>query len=246
MIITWIVALEWLARKTVKADPKSVPYILGGIALFVVVVLVLAYWGQRKHREALAQLALELGFSFSATPDPSIAADVDQIPLPSHTRERRVRYTNVFRGVRAGLMTIVADRIVGAGKHYTATTIVAFKFDRALPKFMVAPENPVLRLMEKFGFADIDLPGAPQFSQQFLLRAEDEAAVRNLFTPMLTSAFEQLPPQRRPIVTFGNAWLVVSTSNATLRVRDIPQFIQQAETLASTFRQATSKSAFAD
>ena len=69
---------------------------------------------------------------------------------------------------------------------------------------------------EKLGYADIDIDGAPDFSRRFFLHGQDQAAVRALFKPEVTQAFEQLDAKTQWSVSGSGQWLVFSP--ARLRI----------------------------
>jgi hypothetical protein len=47
------------------------------------------------------------------------------------------------------------------------------------------------KLAAAFGQKDIDFPEYPTFSKKYLLRGQDEAAIRNFFTRDIVAFFEQ-------------------------------------------------------
>jgi hypothetical protein len=60
-----------------------------------------------------------------------------------------------------------------------------------LPPFSISPENTFRKSAKVFGYSDINLSKAPEFSRKYLLRGGDEAAVRQLFNGSIIQFFEQ-------------------------------------------------------
>ena len=60
-----------------------------------------------------------------------------------------------------------------------------------LPAFELRPENALIRLASTFGYQDIDFDSFPEFSKRYLLRGEDEAAIRSRFGPGVLQGLER-------------------------------------------------------
>jgi hypothetical protein len=55
----------------------------------------------------------------------------------------------------------------------------------------IAPENPLIRIAEAFGYQDIDIEASPEFSRRYILRGADESAIRAALFPGATSYFAE-------------------------------------------------------
>jgi hypothetical protein len=210
---------------------------LGALALLLAIVWAAAR-EKRKRREALEQLGMETGFLFSAKPDEMLQEKLAEISTPGPQPGRRSRFSNVLQGTAAGVEAMIADRTVGAGKSQQTSTVAAFNLATPLPEFMLVPENLLWRVAEKFGYSDIDIDGAPDFSRRFFLHGKDEAALRALFKPVVTEAFEQLDAKANLYVSGSGQWLVVYRPGRTIPAAEIREFLQKAETVASAIRKA--------
>jgi hypothetical protein len=60
-----------------------------------------------------------------------------------------------------------------------------------LAAFSLRPEGAWDKISSWFGSADIDFETHKKFSRSFVLRGQNEAAVRRLFTPPVLDYFEQ-------------------------------------------------------
>ena len=196
----------------------------------------------RKRREGLEQFGMERGLLFTEKPDDTLAEKL--APIQMGKLEQRPRYRNILQGSGGGGEVIIADRTVGSGKSQSTSTVVAFKFAAPFPSFMLCPENLLWRLADKVGYSDIDFEGAPDFSRRFFLHGQDPEAVRALFKPEVTQAFEQLDSKSNCHVSGSGLWLVVYRPTGLIPVPELRDFLQQAESVANAFRRTQSSGVF--
>jgi hypothetical protein len=78
---------------------------------------------------------------------------------------------------------------------------------------------------------DINLASAPGFNSMFLLRGENETAIRQLFTPAVIRQFEQLPG-----ISVGGSGdaLVVYRDRKLAKPKDFPARLAEARAIALT------------
>ena len=215
-----------------------------GVLALVVLILYAKSRETKKRRAGLEQFGMENGFLFSEKPDDALAEHLAEIQFNVAQLEYSPHYSNVLQGNSGGGDAVIADRTVGSGKNKSTTTIVAFNLKTALPRFMVCGESLLWRLADKVGYSDIDLDGAPDFSKRFFLHGKDEAAVRVLFKPEVTQAFEQLDTKAHFYVSGSGPWLVVYRPGRLVPVEQLRDFLQPAESLANAFRRAWSSNVF--
>jgi hypothetical protein len=114
------------------------------------------------------------------------------LPEPYHKRlgifrrGARPRYSHVLsrRGHGREEYWFDFSYVVSSGKNATTVwhTVAAFRIaDWGLPAFELKPENVFHKIGSRFGYQDIDFSESPKFSSNYLLRGEDEAAVRETF-----------------------------------------------------------------
>jgi hypothetical protein len=216
---------------------------LGFLGL-VVLMLYAKSRETKKRRAALEQFGMESGFLFSEKLDDALAAHLAEIHVNVAQMEYKPHYSNVLQGNAGGGDAVIADRTVGAGKSQSTTTIVAFNMKTALPTFMICGETVLWRLADKVGYSDIDIDGAPGFSKRFFLHGEDQAAVRALFKPEVTQAFEALDPKVQLSVSGSGPWLVAYRPGRLIPAHELRAFLQPAESLANAFRRARSTGVF--
>ena len=215
---------------------------LGFIGLFLV-MLYAKLRGLKKRRVALEELGMEIGFAYSATIDDALAAELAKVQVSGSMGVSR--YANLLRGSAGGGEAFIADRSVGSGKSQSTSTVIGFNLKKPIPSFLLSPENVFWHIVEKLGYKDIDIDGAPGFSKRFFLHGDDEAAVRALFKPEVTQVVEQLDPKTHLYATASGSWLVLYTRPGMLMpVEKIRGFLQQAEIVANAFRRACGSSVF--
>lgn len=214
--------------------PPSVFWLVwAGFLGFFVLIVWAAARAKRKRQEALQQFALESGFSFSPQADPAIAEELAPLQVNvGMAAAGGARYANLLRGSRGGREVVVADRSVGQGKSQNTTTIVAIRFETPLPPFYLCTENFLMHIVEKFGYSDIDLESAPEFSRRYFLHSDKADEVRALFTTDVTAAFEQLPQDAFLCVQGAGKWLSVFRGTGVMQPAKLRDFVDLAGKIA--------------
>ncbi len=238
-----IAALAILARKQAQMPPTTAALIVIAFIAFFVLVIVLAARAQRKRREALERFAMESGFAFTPEADPSVAQELAPTEQTITGTSGRIRYSNVLRGSRGGREVILADRTTGQGKSQSHATIVAVRLESALPPFYVCAENFLFHLIEKLGFSDIDIEGAPEFSRRYFLHSNKPEEVRALFTPDVTAVFEQLPQDAGLYVQGAERWVTVYRGMRVSPVEQLRDLLDIATRIADALHRGQEASA---
>lgn len=217
---------------------------LGLIAVVLIIFGLQAYFG-KKRAQALATAALEMGFNYQ----PKGTAPTLAIHLFTQGRSQEAR--NVLTGSAGGFEAMVFDfkYVTGHGRNQreNVQTVAAFRCSGArLPDFQLGPESIFHKIGARFGYQDIDFDSSPGFSQRFLLRGADEAAIRSFFAPAILGFFETLPEHRKWHVEGADDWLAIYQANHKVKPADLRTFLDEASPIASTlFSQAKSRSMFA-
>lgn len=203
----------------------------------IVVVLVLARRAEQKRREALRQVAEQLGMEFAEQADELANAEFAQFHLFQQGRNRKAQ--NLLRG-RVGTghdRELVFDYcyVTGSGKnrHTHRQSVAAFALGgHGLPDFEFRPENVLHKIGAAFGYQDIDFPDYPGFSSRYLVRGKEEDAVRRLFDGTVLEAFENV---RGISVEGGGGWLVIYRASRRLAPDKLADFLEEARRLRSAF-----------
>jgi hypothetical protein len=156
-------------------------------------VILLFYRHEKKRREALKIKAQTLGFSYLDK------TGLDQIPASAifhlFSVGRAKRILSLMQKDEEGVRTSIFDYdyTTGGGKsqHTHRQTVFLFETPRLrLLAFSLRPENVFHRIGQSFGAQDIDFPDHPEFSKKWLLKGDDEAAIRKVFNGEVLSVFE--------------------------------------------------------
>ena len=168
-------------------DPQGFAVIAAvtGIGAAIVGVVFAAKRATARRREGLAAEAARMGFGFTPGDEEWLRKELAPFHLFSRGHGRRI--ANVLRGKAKDLEIAVFDyrSTTGGGQHSSthSQTVLLFENPRGdFPGFSLRPEHLFHRIGKVFGYQDINFDGFPQFSRQYLLQAENEPAVRSLFT----------------------------------------------------------------
>ncbi len=174
--------------------PVAVVFVIGVVALMVVLLIVIKR-AEKARIEALKNTATAMKFSFEAEGDVRQIRALGDLPVFSEGQTRKV--TNLMTG-RAGDQEVkVFDYWYssGGGKKSQSCnyTVVLYPGGaRALPDCALAPENAFLdKIYKMAGYKDIDFDDGPTFSAVYMLRGNDETAIRAAFTPERRAFLEQ-------------------------------------------------------
>jgi hypothetical protein len=187
----------------------------------------------RKARtEAMRVVATTMGFHFAERVSPEA---LGAFPLMEHGRGREGR--NVLTGQLAGRSATICDYryVVQSGKssHAVIQTVAIFTDAQGgLPDFELRPENIFHKLGAVFGYQDIDFETNEEFSAQYLLRGQDEAAIRRAFNSSLLMLLSSEPGWCLQ-ATAGR--LMVFRSAKVADAAQVPSFAADALRLAGVF-----------
>ena len=146
---------------------------------------------ERRRSEELQQACTAMGFRWLAE-----TVELPELPLFEKGHGRRTK--NGMEGTTADRRVILLDYtyVTGGGKSqqtHRQTVTVFPDGARGLPDFTLAPENFFHKIGQAFGYQDIDFDGDDAFSSAYLLRGEDEAAIRSALNPVARSFLAGTP-----------------------------------------------------
>ena len=180
--------------------PQGFPLVqVVSIVLLAVGFAAAVHLYERKRSETLRSTAYSLGLSFKK--DIKIDARFGSFHLFSQGSWKMI--TNCMSGELDGAEVMVfgyrfrADRgggggrLHGRGRSYKQT-VVSFRSDKlTLPPFELRPEKLFHKIGGVFGYQDIDFSSHPNFSDSYLVRGNDEVAIRHVFSTNVLTYFEQ-------------------------------------------------------
>jgi len=218
----------------------EVALIIIGIVTVVGLIIFAAWFYEKKRTEALQAIAKALNFSFERKGDELLIAMHNNFDL--FTKGRSKKISNVMNG-RSGDMDITImdyQYTTGSGKNsttYSQTLIAVQSKHLRLPPFTLSPENIFHKIGGIFGYKDIDFASHPKFSKQYLLRGEDEEAIRNTFSDELLNFYEK----DKALNTEGdNDKFIYYKTSKRLAPKDIQAFLQETINLYGLLKTQTS------
>jgi len=160
----------------------------------LIVVLAVYSWQKEKERtQALQMTASQLGWSFAASVPLNMIAGLERFALFSQGHNREIK--NFMYGEASGVKAAVFDYIyvTGSGKHrqtHAQSVVYLEPGYLNVPVFSLRPESFIHKVFTAFGYQDIDFGQRPEFSKQYILRGQDEQAIRQTFNDGLLSFYE--------------------------------------------------------
>lgn len=213
--------------------------VAAGLAAIAAVVGSAA-WLNRRRREAWREAALAMGLAFS--PDGGdLVARCGRFRLFQVGRDRRA--SNVLEGQQWGGHAVIADYryTTGSGKSSKlhAQTVCLLKLaGMHLPNFVLRREGLGDRIAQALlGAEDIDFAGDQPFSRQWVLRGDDEEAVRALFCDTLRQTILHAPALPGYVEGGGDSLLV--HDGRRIRPDTARELVLQAQSVVGLLREVS-------
>jgi hypothetical protein len=176
--------------------------LLASMLLIVVIIgLIVAAKIVQKRKEKERTQALQLtaeqrGWSFEPMARVDTIPGIDGFALFDLGHGKEVK--NLMYVEDDGVNVTVFDYIYTLGSGKNATTyfqsVCLFEpSDLSFPDFALRPEGAFDKMLSVFGYQDMDFGQRPEFSRQYILRGQDEAAIRQTFNDRLLSLYESNP-----------------------------------------------------
>jgi carbonic anhydrase len=164
-----------------------------GILAIVGLIIFVAHKFEKARRRQLQAVADQLGLQFHPNGDTAIQNAIGQLRLFNQGHGRQTR--NMLSGRTEDVdVAIFGYRYkTGGGKHQHThqQTVISFQSSHlSLPEFELRPEHMFHKIGQAFGYKDIDVDSHPEFSKRYVLRSQNEGAIRDLFTPEILEFFE--------------------------------------------------------
>lgn len=162
----------------------------------IVFLVIYANKKEKERTQALHGAAARLGWSFAPTAPLNMIAGLDRFALFTQGHSRQIK--NFMYGEAKGVKAAVLDYIyvTGSGKHrhtHSQTVVYLEPANLNLPVFALRPENFMIKMLTAFGYQDIDFGQRPEFSNQYILRGQDEPTIRQTFNDRVLSFYESYP-----------------------------------------------------
>jgi len=164
------------------------------VGIIIAVLLILYRRKQARARTQIMQAAAaQLGWTFSAAAPWYYLPGLDRFTLFNQGHSKQI--LNMMRGEAGGTKAAVFDYlyITGSGRstvrHYQ-TVVYLEPANLTLPYFSLRPERLMTKVLSAFGYQDLDFGQRPEFSRQYVLRGQDEPAIRQTFNDSVLSFYE--------------------------------------------------------
>lgn len=223
-------------------NPPPVAVLVVSAAVLAVVVVVVNRQLTARRREALRAAAAGLGLSFD--PElPELLGDLAGMRMLTHGHAHRL--LNVMRGTRGGDTVALADHrwVTGGGKNqhvHRGSLAVQRRPRLALPHFFMRPQRAVLDDIGRLlGGQDINFDDDAEFSRDFVLQGEDDAAVRALFGPSIR---QQLRELARDVRVEGRGDTVMVQRARAVAAEEATSFLDAAAALLAVVAAAQPRS----
>lgn len=173
------------------------PFVILTVVIGLIVVIGIYSWQKEKERTQALQLAAgQLGWSFAASAPLNMIPGLERFALFNSGQGRRI--TNFMYGEASGTKAAVFDYAytTGYGKNRQTlyqSVVYLEPGNLSLPYFSLRPEGFLYKIFTAFGYQDIDFGQRPEFSRQYILRGQDEQAIRQTFNDRLLSFYESYP-----------------------------------------------------
>lgn len=193
-------------------------------------IFILSILSEKKRSKNLTALAERLHMDYTNKPDQTELAAYALFELFSRGRSKKMAH--LMTRSSNDLRTSCFDYryTTGSGKNsstHRQSVVAVYNPAAPLPTFILQPENVFHRIADKFNDQDIDFDAHPEFSKMFLLKGEDEAEIRKLFSDQVVRRLEQF--KGLCIETRGDQIIFYKRSKRC-SVKNIEQFIADALT----------------
>ena len=190
--------------------------------VFVVVFAALAFfiyfYNQKKERERTEQfraVAAQLAWKFAEESPLNMIAGIEHFTLFNQGHSKQIK--NFMYGEANGVKAAVFDYVfvTGSGKHRSVHHQSVTYLEPAnlrVPYFSLRPEGFMTKIFQAFGYQDIDFGQRPEFSKQYLLRGQDEPAIRQAFNDRLLSFFESYAAPASMAATINSSFFAPVTA----------------------------------
>lgn len=216
----------------------------GSPTLFVLVVIIVvglpapATVGrrilERRRRQALADLARQLGLRFNPTP-----ASMDAPAALLHERgagRKPPRAANVLEGAWRGVPVVVFDyKFIdgfGSRRGVRTWTVAAVRLRQTrLPRFAARPALWLDRWLDPMGEQNVILYDFPEFSGRWRIDSAEPDAVRATFTRTAIAALDADPHH---VVEGAGDWVMLHRCNR-IEPRAVADLLESALRIAAGF-----------
>ena len=227
-------------RQTAQLFPILIGLLLP--IFFIGFIIWLYIRGKRQAEERtrlLQQAAQMMGWAFMPIGNFAMLPNLGSYYLFTLGHARTKKIEDMMYGTVDGGRAAVFDYtyVTGSGKSSQRhnVTVAYFQSNKLnLPLCSLRPENVLHKLFGAFGYQDIDFANRPEFSRQYLLRGQDEQAIRRIFSDRVLSFYESQP--QRLSTDAGADQLFIYQEDVRVSPEQIRQFVEWGRGLTNLFK----------
>ena len=209
-------------------------------SIFFVGLLILIFWRKGKKRtEQFALISAELKLNFFPKGSTSLFERLKPFHLFSKGRSRKIK--NLMEGEANKVELAIFDYqyTTGGGEnsHTYRQSILFFRSPKLnLPDFSLRPENVFHKIGGAFGYKDIDFETHPIFSKSYLLRGDNEAAIRGLFNNKLLNFIQS---QQKISIEGSGDQLIFYRHKNRVKPEEVESFMEEGFQVFDQFLRST-------
>lgn len=180
-----------------KLFPVLIPILF--FLFFIGIIVAIIIYNNHKEKErtlAMQQVAQQMGWAFAPVAQLAMIPHTGYFNLFNTGHSKSIK--NMIYGQIDGAKAAIFDYryTVGHGKHshtYNQSVLYFETPKLQLPMFTLSPENFMHKFISALGYQDIDFGNRPEFSKRYLLRGQDEQAIRLTFQEKILAFYEANP-----------------------------------------------------
>ena len=225
-----LLALSWRGDFGAYGGLVGMGVSLGGVSLFV---MDMNRRTARRHTQAMRTIARELNLKFNPEGHEELHQSLKR--FHSATLGPYSTMTNLMYGQREGTDIALFEYEYSRGKNNQIRQTVIWMQRRGtrMTEFSLRPEGVWNQLGGWSGHGDINFESHPGFSRDYLLRGDDEEAIRDLFTEDVLDFYQSHPE----LITEGEGNKLLFYREAVLvPPQGIRSFLEETLTVRSSFQ----------
>ena len=208
--------------------------------IFLVGSLILVFLRMGKKRtEQFALISAELKLNFFPKGTTSLFERLKPFHLFSKGWSRKIK--NLMEGEANKVELAIFDyQYTTHGGQHQQTHRQSLLFIRSpklnLPDFSLRPENVFHKIGSAFGDKDIDFETHPIFSKSYLLRGENEAAIRGLFNNELLNFIQS---QQKICIEGSGDQIIFYRHKSRVKPEEVEGFMEEGFQVFDQFLRST-------
>ncbi len=215
------------------------------VLIITAVILVVGFLGfifwrmEKKRTEQFALISAKLKLNFFPKGSSSLFERLKTFHLFSKGRSRKIK--NLMEGEANKVELAIFDYqyTTGGGEHSHTyrQSILFFRSPKLyLPGFSLRPENVFHKIGGAFGYKDIDFETHPIFSKSYLLRGDNEAAIRGLFNNKLLNFIQS---QQKISIEGSGDQLIFYRNKNRVKPEEVESFMEEGFQVFDQFLRST-------